>query len=286
MSDLKAFVFFFIFSLSASIVIGQSNKDLPADSRIHKDLNTFFRKYYSGEFLDPNVYQTKDLDMVAFDYESEDTLRPDQMSIQKFPGSFIDTITRECIVIISPEDAYPLGPIWGVPYAMLFLYKYQNNQWKLKYAENFFGRLELITLNKNTRLNQIYVNIDYCNQGRCQWLASVFHFKNNKLTKLYKAMSYDDFMFLASQVDAKENDFTLPSQGDTIGVGNHLETIKDIDGDNINEFIVTESITLFNALKDNELYFEDVTRKKVYAFKNTSFQLKEVTPFTRKISKN
>ncbi|MCR6637950.1 MAG: hypothetical protein NVV82_02870 [Sporocytophaga sp.] len=286
MIDVKTFICFFIFSLCASIAIGQSNKNLPSDSRIHKDLNAFFRKYYSEEFLDSKVYQIKGLDMVAFDYKSEDTLRPDQISIQKFPGSFIDTINRECLVLISPADTYPLGPIWGVPYAMLFLYKYQNNQWKLKYAENFFGRLELKTLNKNSRLNQIYVNIDYCNQGQCQWLASVFHFKNNKLTELYNAKSYNDLMFLAAQVDAKEKDFTLPSQGDTIGVENHLETIKDIDGDNINEFIVTESITLFNSLKDNELYFEGVTRKKVYTFKNAGFQLKEVTPFTRKIYKN
>lgn len=286
MAKLKSFIALFFICLNSSFVAGRNNNSLPSDSRIHEDLNTFFSKYYSKQFLDPKVYQTKDLNVVAFDYESEDTLRLEQISIQKFSGYFMDTVSRECLVLISPANTYPIGPIWGIPYAMLFVYKYQNNKWKLRYAENFFGRLELITLHKTNKLNQLYVNIDYCNQGRCQWLASVFHFKSNKLTALYNVTSYNDLMFLAAQIEGKEQDFTIPQQGDTLGVESHLEKIKDVNGDGINEFIVTEDITLFNSIKDNELYYEKFTREKIYAYKNTTLQLKEMAPFRREILKN
>ncbi|MBO9699773.1 MAG: hypothetical protein J7604_06150 [Sporocytophaga sp.] len=281
MSELKFLMVLFIVCLKASMVVGQNNNDLPSESRIHKDLNIFFRKYYSKQFLDPKVYQTKDLEMVSFDYESEDTLRPDQISIQKFPGYFMDTLSRECLALIFPANSYPTGPIWGIPYAMLFVYKYQNNKWALKYVENFYGRLELISFNKNNKLNQIHVNIDYCNQGLCQWLTVIAHFQNYKLNTLFYDNSYNDLMSLASRIEAKDEYLTNPLRGDTLGKEVHLDDIKDLNGDNINEIVMKEEITLFNTVRKDGLYYETLTRRKVYQYINGKLKLTEAFPYIK-----
>ncbi|WP_028981420.1 hypothetical protein [Sporocytophaga myxococcoides] len=281
MSQLKFLIVFFIVCLNSLITLGQNNNSLPSDSRIHKDLNTFFRKYYSKQFLDPKVYQTQDLDMVAFDFEREDTLRPDQISVQKFSGYFMDTVSRECLVLISPANTYPTGPIWGVPYSMLFVYKYQSNKWRLIYAENFFGRLELLSLNKTNKLNQIHVNIDYCNQGLCQWLTSIYSFQNNKLDTIFYNNSYNDLMSLASRIETKDEYLTSPLHGDTLGNEIHLDEIKDLNGDNINEVIMKEEITLFNAIRKDGLYYETLTRKKVYQYLNGKLKLSKTFPYVK-----
>jgi len=281
MSELKFLIILFIVCLNVSLAAGQNTNSLPSDSRIHKDLNILFSKYYSKEYLDPKVYQTKDMEMISFDYESEDTLRQDQISIKKFSGHFMDTLSRECLALISPYNSYPTGPIWGIPYAMLFVYKYQNNKWKLKYAENFFGSFELISLNKNNKLNQIYVNIDYCNQGLCQWLTAVYHFRNNKLNTLFYKNSYNDLMSLASRIEAKDEYLTKPLRGDTLGLEIHLDEIKDINGDNINEIVMKDEITLFNTVRKDGLYYETLTRRKVYQYINGTLKLTEVSPYIR-----
>jgi|GEM_PF-4852947 len=269
-----------IVSFSISLVYGQKSISMPSDARVHKDLNTFFERYSSNSFLDPAIYKLEGMEQVAFDYTSEDTLTSDQLSIQKFSGSFLSPRTPECLVLITPAKMYPAGPVWGIPYAMLFVYSYHNKNWKLSYAGSFFGNLELIRLNEDKGLNQIHVSIDYCNQGLCQWVTALMHFQNNQLDTLFYTISYNNLMAVAAHAgDSSEN--VLPAVGDTLAKEIHLDAVKDVDGDKISEVVMKEEIILFDSIKEDDLYYEKLTRQKLYSYTNTCLVLKEVAPFTR-----
>jgi len=242
--------------------------------------------------LDTATYNFTEDDLVIFpDYRDEETLDynvmrlegfdESEVDINKFPGYYNDTLSSQCVVLVRVKDLYPSGPMWGLPYSMLLFYSYSENNWKLDYACDFYYDAEQIQLDPKSKLNLLYVRIDYGAMGSYQWIEAVYDFSNSKPNELLYDLTMSSSMRTEAQYLEDPKSFRNYAGGDTLSQVRLRENITDLNNDGVKEFIRTESLTISGKPKKKQFPMQEYTRELIYVYKDHELILQTPGAFVK-----
>lgn len=256
-----------------------------------KDYNYIYLGIEGEYELDKTVYDFSEDDMIIFpDYEEEEELgynivrqqgfNSSEVQINRYDGYFTDTLTKQCIVLVRAEERYPAGPIWGIPYSVLLLYRYNHGQWVLGYSTSYYDEVQLVQLDEKSKISLLYVNINYCNMGSCQWLEVIDGFDKEGINGLYYDIVSDESMDAEYPEDGDTTEFwETHSNGDTLGCVKQLDQFKDIDKDGIKEMILSEHLTILEMHAGAKPKNKSYIRHYTYKYKKGKFVLVSTTAF-------